>query len=220
MKLRDPSPLLSDLAYERILQALFEARVAMGARVSQTELVTLTGVPVGPVRDALKVLESDGIVVVHPRSGIEVIKPTTDLVRATFQFRTIIERQAARMFAQTAPEAELRGLIALHQECIAEFAGLDPNTNVADRLTGIEHQFHHAVVAALGNELVDASYRRLQLMARVIRVKSAVFPSTARVSMEEHVEVLSACLRRDPDAAEQAMARHLSNALNRNLGVA
>jgi DNA-binding GntR family transcriptional regulator len=220
MKLRDPSPLLSDLAYERILQALFEARVAMGARVSQTDLVALTGVPLGPVRDALKVLETDGIVTVHPRSGIEVIKPTTDLVRATFQFRTIIERQAARMFAQTAPEAELRRLIALHEECAAEFATLDPNTNVADRLTGIEHAFHQAVVAALGNELVDASYRRLQLMARVIRVKGTVFPRAARVSLDEHREVLTACLARDADGAEQAMVRHLSNALNRNLGVA
>lgn len=220
MKLRDPSPLLSDLAYERILQALFESRVPMGARVSQTELVTLTGVPLGPVRDALKVLEADGIVTVHPRSGIEVIKPTTDLVRATFQFRAIIERQAARMFAQTAPEADLRRLIALHDDCAAEFAALDPNTNIADRLTGIEHEFHHAVVAALGNELVDASYRRLQLMARVIKVKSAVFPRAARVSMQEHQEVLAACLSREADRAEQAMARHLSNALNRNLGVA
>ncbi len=43
MKLRDPAPLLSDLAYERILEAVFERRVPMGGRLNQTALVELTG---------------------------------------------------------------------------------------------------------------------------------------------------------------------------------
>ena len=219
MKMRETPPLLSDLAYARILQALFDARVPMGGRVSQTELTALTGVPVGPVRDALKVLEADGIVIVHPRSGIELIAPSTDLVRATFQFRTIIERTAARAFAQTAPEPVLRDLIALHQSEHAALAQLDPNTNVADRLSGIEVAFHAVIVAALGNELVDASYRRLQLMARIIKVKSAVYPGAAQISMAEHLDVLTACVNRDAEAAEAAMARHLDNAMRRNLGL-
>lgn len=220
MKARDPAPLLSDLAYERILQALFDARLPMGARLSQGELTEVTGIPVGPVRDALKVLEADGIVTVHPRSGIEVIRPSTDLVRATFQFRGIIERQAARTFALTAPEARLREMLARHDSAAAEYRQADPNANVADRLSELEEDFHSPIVAALGNELVDASYRRLQLMARIIKVKAAVFPRAALVSVAEHREVLAACLNRDETAAEQAMARHLTNALNRNLGVA
>ena len=220
MKARDPAPLLSDLAYERILQALFDARLPMGARLSQGELTEVTGIPVGPVRDALKVLEADGIVTVHPRSGIEVIRPSTDLVRATFQFRAIIERQAARTFALTAPEARLREMLTQHDAAAAEYRQADPNANVADRLSELEEDFHSPIVAALGNELVDASYRRLQLMARIIKVKAAVFPRAALVSVAEHRDVLAACLKRDETAAEQAMARHLTNALNRNLGVA
>lgn len=179
----------------------------------------LTGVPVGPVRDALKVLEANGIVILHPRSGIELIKPSTDLVRATFQFRTIIERQATRAYSQSATEPALRALVSVHEAEIAAMAQLDPNTNAADRLSDIEERFHLPIVAALGNELVDASYRRLQLMARIIKVKRAVYPNAAVLSLSEHLAVLSACLRRDADAAEAAMAQHLANAMSRNLGL-
>lgn len=216
---RDSAPLLSDLAYERILQALFDQRVPMGSRVSQTDLVEVTGVPVGPVRDALKVLESDGIVVVHPRSGIEVIRPSAELVRATFQFRLIIERSAVRNFAMSAALTDLRALRRLHEDHLGLYAAMDPNANVADSLSRLEEAFHTPIVASLGNELVDASYRRLQLMARIVKDKGAVLPRAGQTSLTEHLDVLDACLSRDPDAAEAALARHLGNALSRNLGL-
>lgn len=214
------TPLLSDLAYERILEALFDARLAMGARLTQAELIAVTGVPVGPVRDALKLLEADGIVTVHPRSGIEVIRRSTDLVRQTFQFRGILERPAARAFAMTAPEATLRAMLAAHAAAETRFAASDPNADVAGDLSVLEEDFHSPIIAALCNELVDASYRRLQLMARIIKVKASVFPRAALVSVAEHRAVIEACLVRNEVAAEAAMARHLMNALNRNLGVA
>ncbi len=217
--MKHETPLLSDIAYQRILEALFDARLPMGARLTQGELISVTGVPVGPVRDALKLLEADGIVTVHPRSGIEVIGRSTDLVRQTFQFRGILERPAARAFAQSATEATLRGMLAQHEAAAERFAAADPNADVAGELSVLEDSFHAPIVAALGNELVDASYRRLQLMARIIKVKAAVYPKAALVSLAEHRAVILACLSRDETAAEAAMARHLTNALTRNLGV-
>ncbi|WP_425052803.1 GntR family transcriptional regulator [Psychromarinibacter sp. S121] len=219
MKTRDPRPLLSEVAYERILQALFDARLQMGAQINQGALVEMTGIPVGPVRDALKLLETDGIVKVHPRSGIEVISPSMDLMRATFQFRSIIERPAARAFARVAPEEDLLELQARHKDVIAQLTGQEPSANVGDILDGVEVDFHPRIVASLNNELVDASYRRLSLMARILKVKAMIYPSAALVSVGEHLAVIEACLRRDPDAAENAMSQHLTNALNRNLGL-
>lgn len=56
-------------------------------------------------------------------------------------------------------------------------------------------------------------------MARIIKLKSAVYPGAAKISMAEHLDVLIACVNRDPEAAETAMARHLDNAMRRNLGL-
>lgn len=214
------TPLLSDLAYQRILEALFDSRVPMGARITQSDLVAVTRMPVGPLRDALRSLEADGIVAIHPRSGIEVIRRSTELTRSTYQFRTIIERPAARSLARTATEEDLRGLARLHHDAIATFETLDPNANVAAALGQIEDRFHPALVRALDNTLVDTAYRRLALMARIIKVNARVYPRTALISIAEHLDVIAACLARDPDAAEAAIARHLSNALARNLGMA
>jgi DNA-binding GntR family transcriptional regulator len=219
MKPRITTPLLSTIAYERILQAVFDSRVPMGGKVSQSDLVSLTGVPVGPVRDALKVLEADGLLKINPRSGIELIKPTIHLVKVTFQFRAMIERPAARSYAMTASLEDLADLRASHRAAEAELAKLPTSENVFDRLSEIEDEFHPAMVSSLENELVDTSYRRLQLMTRVIQVKRLVYPAGARVSILEHLEVLEACARRDPDAAEAAINRHLTKALNRNLGL-
>lgn len=220
MKNDDMTPLLSDLAYERILEALFDARLPMGAKLKQGDLIKITGIPVGPVRDALKLLEADGIVTVHPRSGIEVIKPSAGLVRSTFQFRAMIERQAVRVFAMQTSEAALRDLDQRHARLIDEMAAFDPNTNVSNQLNELEDAFHLPIVAALENELVDASYRRLRLMAQIIKVKAAVYPRTAIVSLQEHRSILQSCLKRDADAAEAELAKHLTSAMNRNLGFA
>jgi DNA-binding GntR family transcriptional regulator len=219
MKPRITTPLLSTIAYERILQAVFDSRVPMGGKVSQSDLVSLTGVPVGPVRDALKVLEADGLLKINPRSGIELIKPTIHLVKVTFQFRAMIERPAARSYAMTASLEDLADLRASHRAAETELAKLPTSENVFDRLSEIEDEFHPAMVSSLENELVDTSYRRLQLMTRVIQVKRLVYPAGARVSILEHLEVLEACARRDPDAAEAAINRHLTKALNRILGL-
>ncbi|MEO6014525.1 MAG: GntR family transcriptional regulator [Devosia sp.] len=218
MKNNDPAKLLSDLAYERILQALFDSRLPMGEKLNQGDLIKITGIPVGPVRDALKLLEADGIVIIRPRSGIEIISPSTDLVRATFQFRAMIERPAVRAYAMSAREKVLRDLDHRHSEVADQIARVEPNEIVSTHLDKLEDAFHLSMVAALDNELVDASYRRLRLMAQIIKVNTRIFPRAAMVSIREHRAVLKACLERDAEAAEAALAQHLTNALNRNLG--
>src|SRR5690242_19240523 len=98
---------LSDVAYQRILEGLFDRRLPAGAFVSQNDLVKLLGIPVAPLRDALRVLEAEGVLTIHPRSGIQFVKPGLELTRSTYQFRAILERAAVRVYAETADAAEL-----------------------------------------------------------------------------------------------------------------
>ena len=64
--------------------------------------------PVGPLRDALKALEAEGVLTIHPHTGIQFIKPGLELTRSTYQFRGIIEAAAVAVYAETAPEAEIQ----------------------------------------------------------------------------------------------------------------
>ena len=109
---------LSDKAYSRFLDLLFEHRLPGGAILAQRELIEMIGVPVTPLRDALRVLEGEGLITIHPRTGIEIVGPGLELVRSTYQFRSMIETSAVEVYAEVATEAELAELERQHRAAI------------------------------------------------------------------------------------------------------
>jgi DNA-binding GntR family transcriptional regulator len=108
----------------------------------------------------------------------------------------------------------------LISNAIARFESLNHNVDVPEALGQIEDIFHSVLLRTLDNANVDTASRRLQPMARIIKVNEKIYPFAAIISMPEHLGVIAACLARDPDTAEAAIARHLSSALDRNLGMA
>lgn len=211
--------LLSDVAYERILELLFERRLPAGAFVSQNELVLLTGVPVAPLRDALRVLDAEGILSIQPRSGIQFVKPGLELTKSTYQFRTIIERYAVRVFTETAADETLAALsqshVALRQRI--EKVGID--AEVIARLEGLESDLHNSVVGSLQNPLIDSSYRRIHNYLRLVRLDRRLTPPIALRTIREHLAIIEACQGRDADAAEAAVQAHFAAALQRHMGL-
>jgi DNA-binding GntR family transcriptional regulator len=210
---------LSDIAYERILELLFDRKLPAGAFVSQNELVQLTGVPVAPLRDALRVLEAEGILAIQPRSGIQFVKPGMELTKSTYQFRTIIERSAVRVFAETADEKTLASLRKSHAtlQRRIEKEGLNPAIIAA--LEALEGALHNSVVGILNNPLIDTSYRRMHNYLRLIRLDRKLTAPIALRSVREHVAIIDACAARDPDAAEAALQAHFTAALQRHMGL-
>ncbi|MDP8996772.1 MAG: GntR family transcriptional regulator [Pseudomonadota bacterium] len=210
---------LSDVAYTRILEVLFERKVAAGAYVSQGDLVELTGVSVGPLRDALRILEAEGVLTIHPRAGIEFVKPGLELTRATYQFRGIIEAAAVAVYAETADAAEMADLQRRHIKSIQviEESGLT-DTSLAD-LEELEQLLHNAIIASLRNPLIETSYRRIHNYLRLIRLDRKLTPPLALRSLREHLEIIEACQLRDPNKAEAALQTHFNAALRRHMGL-
>lgn len=210
---------LSDVAYERILELLFDRRLPAGAFMSQNELVQLTGVPVAPLRDALRVLEAEGILTIQPRSGIQFVKPGLELTKSTYQFRTIIERAAVRVFAETGDDRNLdalrRGHVTLQERIEAD--GL--NETVIAQLEELESQLHNSVIGVLQNPLIDISYRRMHNYLRLVRLDRRLTAPIALRSIREHIAIINACAARDPDAAEAALLAHFTAALQRHMGL-
>jgi DNA-binding GntR family transcriptional regulator len=210
---------LSDLAYTRVLENLFDRRLPAGSFVSQAELVTLTGVPVGPLRDALRVLEAEGVLVIHPRTGIQFVKPGLELTRSSFQFRAIIETAAVAIFADIATDAEIAHLASEHLKVIAQVEAQDMSPDLADAIEALEQLLHGTVVASLSNPLVEASYRRIHNYLRLVRLDRRITKPLALRSLQEHLQIIEACRRRDPTAAVAALQAHFTAALQRNLGL-
>ncbi len=214
-----PGGRLSDLAYTRILENLFDRRLPAGAFVSQNDLVKLLGIPVAPIRDALRTLEVEGILTIHPRSGIQFVKPGLELTKSTYQFRTIVERAAVRTFAEFGDEDLIRELGDRHRAAAIALdrQGLAPE--VIEEIEALESLLHNSIIEILRNPLIDTSYRRMHNYLRLVRLDRKLTVPLAQRSNKEHLEIIDACARRDPDAAETALLAHFNAALQRHLGM-
>lgn len=210
---------MSDVAYERILEGLFDRRVPVGGFISQNELSAIIDVPVAPLRDALRMLEAEGILTIHPRSGIQFVRPGMELTRSTYQFRSIIERAAIRVFAETGDENLMASLEVRHSRVIRaiEKSGIAPELLV--EMDALETELHGSIVASLHNPLIDTTYRRMHNYLRLLRLDRKLTPPIIIRTLGEHLDILEACSKRNADAAEAALVAHFQAATQRNLGL-
>lgn len=210
---------LRDTAYARIFEIMYERKLPAGALVSQSQLVEMTGVPVAPLRDALRTLEAEGVLTIHPHTGIQFVKPGLELTRSTYQFRGIIEAAAVAVYAETASDAEIAALLQRHRdvEQSLERNGLTEKS-IAD-LEVLEELLHGTIVASLNNPLIDTSYRRIRNYLRLLRLDRKLSAPLALRSLREHVVVLEACLAHSAPGAVTAIQAHFAAALQRNLGL-
>jgi DNA-binding GntR family transcriptional regulator len=210
---------LSDVAYTRILELLFERRLPAGAFVSQNDLVSLLGIPVAPLRDALKILETEGVLTIHPRSGIQFVKPGLELTRSTYQFRGIIERAAVAVYAETAEDSELAEIERQHLALIAAIEAEGLNEAARGELENLEEVLHNAIIAALNNPLIETSYKRMHNYLRLVRLDRKLTVPLAQRSLREHMQIILACKARDPEAAAAALQAHFNAAMQRHMGM-
>lgn len=214
-----PGGRMSDLAYTRVLENLFERRLPTGAFVSQNDLVKLLGIPVAPLRDALRMLEAEGILTIHPRSGIQFVKPGLELTKSTYQFRTIIERTAVRVFAEQGDEELIRELGERHRALARRLEASGLSVETMEELEALEGLLHNSVIAILRNPLVETTYRRMHTYLKLVRLDRKLTVPVAQRSIREHLDIINALAARDPDRAEAALVAHFNAALQRHLGM-
>jgi DNA-binding GntR family transcriptional regulator len=210
---------LRDLAYARIFEIMYERKLPAGALVSQSELVDMTGVPMAPLRDALRTLEAEGVLTIHPHTGIQFIKPGLELTRSTYQFRGIIEAAAVAVYAETASDEEIAALLQRHKEVEQSLERDGLTANNAAELEALEESLHGTIVASLNNPLIDTSYRRIRNYLRLLRLDRKMSAPLALRSLREHMAVLEACRAHSAPAAVAAIQMHFAAALQRNLGL-
>ncbi|MCF4129721.1 GntR family transcriptional regulator [Methylobacterium sp. SyP6R] len=208
-----------DQAYDAFVQQLLDGRLAPGSFVTQRELVALTGLPLGAVREMIPRLEADGLISTLPQRGLQVAAVDLRLVHEAFQLREIIETAAVAHFARTAPAALVASLRAAHARISAEAAEGVTEALIAEA-QATDWGFHDAVVAHLGNGLVSEIHRVNLIRIRVImQSRVALSPEVLPPAFAEHAAILTAVEARDADAAAAALRRHLETSRRRALGL-
>ncbi|AWN46185.1 GntR family transcriptional regulator [Methylobacterium terrae] len=208
-----------DQAYDAFVRHLLDGHLAPGSFVTQRELVALTGLPLGAVREMIPRLEADGLLSTLPQRGLQVAAVDLRLVQEAFQLREIVEAAAVAHFARTAPAALVAAHRAAHDRVSAQAEGGITGALIAEA-QAIDWGFHDAIVAHLGNGLVSEIHRVNLVRIRVIlRSRIALSPEVLPPAFAEHAAILAAVEHRDPEAATAALRRHLETSRRRALGL-
>ncbi|MCE1235929.1 MAG: GntR family transcriptional regulator [Hyphomicrobiales bacterium] len=203
---------LRDKAYARFTDQLLSRELKPGQFVSQRELVELTGMPLGAIREVVPRLEVEGLIRTVPQRGMQVAHIDVALIREAFQFRLFMEREAVMEFAVTAPDALIAEQIRLHRAILEEvLAGGETKENEA-RAQALDWGMHDLIIDALGNEIISKAYRVNSIKMRLIAQERYRIDGRVAPVMREHLAVLEAIAARDPARAGAAIAFHIGMA--------
>jgi len=195
---------LARQARRRIIDMILEGALKPGATLQEAPLGEALGMSRTPVREAIKHIESEGLAVADGRF-IRVRRLTAAEIEEIFFLRLELEPAAAKAAAATLPE----GLAALEERIRALMQG-DPEALPEDVQWHIDSDLHEAIARAAGNRTVAEVVAGLH--RRTCVFDHTQVPHRFLKGCEEHLEILRAIRAGDGDAAEAAMARHLTNA--------
>ncbi|MDW3225271.1 MAG: GntR family transcriptional regulator [Paracoccaceae bacterium] len=210
---------MRDHAYSNFTQKLLSHDIRPGQIVSQRELVELTGMPLGAIREMIPRLEADGLIKTVPKRGLQILSIDLDLVRNAFQLRHIIEGEAIALFCQTAPIEDIEHLIEQHED-IRRAADARMSPEVLQRAQQVDWAFHDRIIDAMGNPIISDIHRVNAIKIRLIRNSDTrMLPELAVPVLEEHLAICAALRARDSAAAVAAIHDHIDSAKRRALGM-
>lgn len=163
---RPTTPLRHDVT-ERIRAAIAIGRFAPGQRMRERDLCEMTGVSRTLIREALRQLESEGVIEVIAHRGPVVAAITEDQARGIYQVREVMEGLAAELFAANATEADRAALLAAFEDVSASYRGDDP----LDWLDA-KNRFYACLMRGAGNDALDRSLHMLNARAMLLRGRS------------------------------------------------
>jgi len=219
MKKPKQKSLMREVAYERFKAQLFKRNLVPGQFVSQGELCALLDVPLGPTREALKRLEAESLVRLIPQRGIQITDIGVTLIHEAFEFRTILELAAVRRFTASADDATIAELERSTRAVLEKMATADEfDSKLLDAALQVDWGMHNLIVEAVGNHVLTSAHQQNFDKIKMIRLHGRS-PRYLPLAMEEHLAVIAALRKRDPDAAAAALERHLVAAERRALGL-
>ena len=200
----------ADRVFEALQDAIVRGDIAPGARVGETELAVRFGTSRGPLREALRRLESRRLVERTPHVGIRIASLGHEALIELYYLREALEGMAARLAAlhMTGEEVSgLKNLLAAHQQDEALKADTAYFQQEGD------FDFHYRVIhdshnTALTELLIGELYHRI----RMYRYQFSAYANRPQKAFGEHLRIVEAIEARDGDLAEMLMRRHISSA--------
>lgn len=206
-------------AYENFRQQILHARVRPGQFVSQRELMQLLDMPLGAVRELIPRLEAEGLLRTVPQRGLQIAHVDLKLIHNAFELRALIEREAALRFAQVVSHSQLQEIEQAHRDIVARAQAGEVDDQLLADAQSVDWGLHDLMIDSLGNELISQTYRINSLRVRLINLERSTLSADVLLpAMQEHLNLIEALKKRDPQEVVQRLAYHINSAQQRVLG--
>ena len=196
--------------YQRLRGAIMAGALAPDERLYEQRIAADLGVSRTPVREALAMLDAEGLVVSGRNGGTIVRRVSVDEVRETYDVRAVVEGHAARLAAERITAEQLAVLRRLDDRMKRAMDGPHPVENEHVRSLGeLNAEFHRAIGAATGNRVLARTMEWLLTTPLYARAYYAYSDPDKRVSISDHGRMIQLLEVRDSGACERFWREHL-----------
>lgn len=196
-------PLVDEIA-AMLRERIYTQRYPTGAWLRQEHLSAELGVSRTPLREALRVLEQEGLVQVVAGRGARVVTGDLETLLEAYEMRAVVDGLAARLAAERPRENQVRHL---RQAIEAQRAAVEPW--VARNYTQSNVDFHEQIVHLSGNQFVINQLPILRMTAQVFSPVALIRPDSALRAIREHTAIADAIEAGDGLRAERLARAHI-----------
>lgn len=196
----------TEVAYLQLRRAIVRCEIPNGAPLSQRELSQLTGIGRTPLREALRMLQREGLVEAEPNHRVRVADFSISDLEQLYAMRISLEALAVRLTLPLLRKDDLRRL----EDLLSQMAEL-PTPEEYERWEVPHRAFHLGLVAHAGTRILTTIAQLSDHAERYRRFYSTEAPRGFERGMREHRAIVEACLEGDAGAAAERLARHYSS---------
>ena len=194
-------------AVENMRMAIVEGVFKPGERLVETDLCARLRISRPSLREALRTLEAERLIVIAPNRGPSVAALTWETAQQIYMVRALLEGEAAALCANRAgPEQLKRMAIALKA-----FAAAVKANDASGRVKSTA-DFYQALQVGSGNQIIEEVLQGLLSRINYLRTRSMAKGERAKDSLKEMTAIYDAIVARDPIAAREASRLHIANA--------
>ena len=200
---------LREVVFESIRGAIISGVLKPGERLMEVQMAEKLGVSRTPIREAIRKLELEGLVVMIPRKGAYVADLSLKDITDVLELRAALEGLAAELAAARITDEEIEEL---------EMIAMDFHKAIeSDDMEGMiqkDIEFHDIIFKATRNEKLIQISNNLREQVQRFRVMYITKFKKSRTLATEHFEIAEAISNRNMDLAEKLAKRHIENAEN------
>ena len=201
-----PSGYRVEEAYRHLKTRIMSADLPPGASLNELEIAAALGTSRTPVREAIRKLEQEGLVMRYPNRGAIVTKLSMTDVLEIWQLREILEPAACALAADRID----RDALARLEGAFLELRGQEMGPEAYEAFLRADVGLHGLIVDSTGNATLRSVLGMLN--ERIVQVRVVTSPARFQSAVAEHLAIVAALKARDAQEAMAAMRRHLERA--------